>query len=96
MAPSPSDLMMPGGIPIGTAGSRPEIRELPGGVGEAQVFFDDLTDGGTDVTPPGYPGTLRKLPGGGSAGLRPASKSGPPTIDVNIPGINIDKIKFVP
>jgi hypothetical protein len=34
------------------------------------------------------------LPTGGSVGLRPASKSGPPTIDVNIPGVNIDKFKF--
>jgi hypothetical protein len=50
--------MKPGGTPIGTAGSRPEIREVPGGLGDAQDFFDELTDGGVDVTPPGYPGTL--------------------------------------
>lgn len=95
MSPPPSVLLMPGGTPIGTAGSRPEIRELPGGISEAQELFDELTDGGTDATPRGYPGKLRSLPGGGSVGLRPASKSGPPTIDVNIQGINIDKIKFV-
>ena len=42
------------------------------------------------------PGVLRDLPGGGRVGLRPASKSGPATIDVDIPGIPIDKIKFIP
>ena len=96
MPSNPLDLLMPSGIPIGTAGSRPEIRELPGRIGEAKDLFDDLTDGATDVTPPGYPGTLRRLPDGGTVGLRPASKSGPPTIDLNIPDIDIDKIKFLP
>jgi hypothetical protein len=33
--------------------------------------------------------------GGWGVGLRPVSKSGPPTIDVDIPGIPIKKIKFV-
>jgi hypothetical protein len=62
---------------------------------EAQDFFDELTEGGIDITPPGYPGRLKRLVGGGIAGLRPDSKSGPPTIDVDIPGIDIDKIKFI-
>jgi hypothetical protein len=62
---------------------------------EAQKLFDDLTAGGTDVTPPGYPGILRRLAGGGHVGLRPASKSGPPTIDIDIPGVAIDKVKFI-
>jgi hypothetical protein len=34
------------------------------------------------------------LPGGGRVGLRPVSKSGPPTIDVDILGIPIEKVKF--
>jgi hypothetical protein len=96
MPSSPSDLLKPGGTRLGTPGSRPEVREVLGGLIDAQDFFDELTDGGTDVTPPGYPGILKRLPGGGYAGLRPASKSGPPTIDVDIPGIDIDKIKFLP
>jgi len=96
MSSNPSDLLTPGDIPIGTAGSRPEIRELPGGINAAQDLFDDLTDGGVETTPPGYPGVLKSLPGGGAVGLRPASKSGPPTIDVNIPNLDIDKIKFLP
>jgi hypothetical protein len=35
------------------------------------------------------------LPGGGRVGIRAKSKSGKPTIDVDIPGIPIKKIKFV-
>jgi hypothetical protein len=86
---------MPGGSPVGTAGSNPAIRELPGGLEGAEDFFGELTNGWNDITPSNYPGTLMESPGGGVAGLRPASKSGPPTIDVNIPGIPIDKIKFL-
>jgi hypothetical protein len=95
MPRAPSDILMPGGAPVGTAGSRPEIRELPGGAGEARDLFDELTGGGTVVTQPGYPGVLKTLPGGGTVGFRPASRSGPPTIDVNIPGLDIDKLKFI-
>jgi hypothetical protein len=86
---------MPGGVPIGTTGSRPSIREVPGGQPAADDLFDDLTAGGTPANVPTYPGTMYDLPGGGRVGLRPASKSGPPTIDVDIPGIPIKKIKFV-
>jgi hypothetical protein len=90
----PGDILMPGGVPVGVPGTRPGIRELPGGMAAAQDMFDKLKAGGTPDTPPSYPGRRYKLPGGGWVGLRPASKSGPPTIDVNIPGIPIDKIKF--
>jgi hypothetical protein len=96
MPRQPADLLMPGGTPLGRPGSRAEIREVSGGSSEARDLFEELTEGGVDVTPPGYPGIRRELPGGGFVGLRPVSKSGPPTIDVDIPGIDIDKIKFVP
>jgi hypothetical protein len=33
---------------------------------------------------------------GGYVGYRPFSKSGPPTIDVNVPGQPIGEIKFTP
>jgi len=67
---------------------------------EAERIFQELTQGGRDVTPPGYPGTLIELPHGrGTIGFRPASKSGPPTIDVKAVDatghpIPITKIKF--
>lgn len=96
---------MPGGNPIGVKGTGPRasarLREVAGGRTEAERIFQELTQGGKDITPPGYPGKLIELPSGrGSIGYRPASKSGPPTIDVNAVDaagrpIPIEKIKFI-
>src|SRR5262245_38837385 len=91
---NPASILMPGGQPVGAPGTRPEIRELPGGSSAAQSMFNQLSQGGTPHTPPNYSGTGTNLPSGGWVGLRPVSKSGPPTIDVNVPGVPIDKIKF--
>ena len=93
--PSPKDLLMPKGKPIGAKGSKASIREVPGGQKAADDLFDDLTVGGKPVVVPTYPGKLVDLPGGGRVGLRPKSKSGEPTIDVDIPGIPIKKVKFI-
>jgi hypothetical protein len=89
------DILLPGGTPLGQAGSSADIRELPGGIKDAQEMFDNLTKEATPVAKPLHPGQLFRLPGGGMVGMRPISKSGPPTIDVNIPGIPIRKIKFI-
>ncbi len=88
------DILMPGGSPLGQPGSSPDIREVPGGLNEAYDMFAELTNGATPVTDSTHPNLFR-LPGGGTVGLRAVSKAGPPTIDVNIPGIPIRKIKFV-
>jgi hypothetical protein len=98
------DILMPGGKPIGVKGTGPrasaKLREVPGGQAEAERLFQELTQGGKDVTPAVYPGTLIELPNGrGTIGYRPASKSGPPTIDVKVVDaagqrIPIRKIKF--
>jgi RHS repeat-associated protein len=93
-SPDPGDILMPGGSPVGSPGGKPTIRELPGGQPAAQDLFDQLAQRGTDVTPAKYPGKMVELPGGDWVGLRPVSKSGPPTIDTNIKGIPITKIKF--
>jgi hypothetical protein len=93
--PSPNDLLMPKGKPIGAKGSKASIREIPGGQKAADDLFDDLTVGGKPVAVPTYPGKMVDLPGGGRVGLRPKSKSGEATIDVDIAGIPIKKIKFV-
>jgi len=85
---------MPKGQPIGTPGSKPSIREMRGGKKAADDLFDDLTDGAKLAKVPSYPGKMFDLPSG-RVGLRPKSKSGAPTIDVDIPGIPIKKIKFV-
>jgi hypothetical protein len=99
------DILMPGGSPIGVKASGPRasarLREVQGGLQAAEKLFKELTQGGTDVTPTTYRGTLMRLPNGrGTIGLRPASRGGPPTIDVNAldssgDPIPIDKIKFV-
>jgi hypothetical protein len=96
---------MPGGKPIGVKGTGPRasarLREVAGGQTEAERLFRELSQGGNDITPAGFPGTLIELPDGrGTSGFRPTSKSGPPTIDVNALDaaghpIPIEKIKFV-
>jgi hypothetical protein len=86
---------MPGGHPVGTKGSKATIRVVAGGQKAADDLFNDLTSGGNPVVVPTYPGNMVDLPGGGRVGLRAKSKSGGPTIDVDIPGIPIKKIKFV-
>jgi hypothetical protein len=99
------DILMPGGKPIGAKATGPRasarLREVPGGKAEADRLFKELTQGGADITPAGYPGTLIQLPNGqGTVGYRPVSKSGVPTIDVNAMDaagqpIPIEKVKFV-
>lgn len=61
-------------------------------------MFDELTLGGKDIAPPGYPGKLIELPNGSKCGLRPVSSSADksPSIDINIPGIPVKKIHFEP
>ena len=93
--PSPTDILMPNGALIGSPGSDLTIREVPGGAAAAQQMFDELSVGGKENTPPGYPGTMVELPQGTRVGLRPSSKSGPPTIDVNFPNVPIRKVKFL-
>jgi len=92
--PTPEGILMPGGSPIGSAGSRPDIRKVPGGVEEAEEMFGELSRGGT-VIPGNYPGTRVTLPSGGTVGIRTKMTNSPGTaakIDVNIPGIPITKI----
>jgi hypothetical protein len=99
------DILMPGGNPIGVKATGPRasarLREVTGGRAEAERIFQELTQGGKDITPSGYPGKLIEFPSGrGTVGYRPASKSGPPTIDVNAVDtagqpIPIEKIKFI-
>ena len=83
-------------------GETPASASLPGDENEARELFDRLTKGGTDITPPGHIGKVIRLPDGSVISYRPKSKtvprpeakSGPPTIDVNVPGLKIRKLKF--
>jgi RHS repeat-associated protein len=52
---------------------------------EMTKLFNDLSRGGKNVTPPTYKGTLVELQDGTLVGMRTASKSGGPTIDVKPP-----------
>ena len=79
---------------MGDPGMSPDIRELPGGSDAAQKLFDDLARGGTDVTPPNYPGKMVEFPDGSRVGIRPVSGSGNAAIDVNVPGVGVTKIHF--
>jgi RHS repeat-associated protein len=98
----PADVLMPGGVKVGQAGASSSIRVVTGGVTEAQTMFAELSKGGTVVTGGGYPGTLVRLNGGGTVGLRTVAtgtgvRAAPAaTIDVNITGIGIREVKFVP
>ena len=91
---SVDDLLRPGGQLIGRAGSSSRTRIVEGSLDDAQSFFTQLSRGGKVVDNPSFPGTLVRTERG-FVGLRPVSRSGPPTIDVNIPGIGIDEIKFI-
>lgn len=90
------DVLRPGGELVGKAGSSDAIRVVQGGAKEAEDTFLRLAEGGVDITPPGHKGMLVELPGGGYVGYRPVSTSGPPAIDINIPGVPVQKIHYVP
>jgi hypothetical protein len=92
--PSPEQILMPSGRPVGVAGPGRKVRIVQGDQKTAEDMFADLSFEGKLNTPPGYPGKGFDLPSGGWVGLRPTSKSGEPTIDIDIPGIPLRKIKF--
>jgi hypothetical protein len=61
---------------------------------EMTNLFNELSQGGRNVTPPRYKGTMVELPDGTLVGMRTGSKSGGPTIDVSPPkGSNLKLLK---
>lgn len=97
-ASSVADVLMPGGSALGKAGTNPAIRVVTGGLPEAQATFTQLSQGGTVVAR--TPSLTRvQLADGGFVQLRTVMSRSPntaATIDVNIPGIDITKLKFNP
>ncbi len=87
---------MPGGKPIGDQGSSSDVRRVQGGLDAARKMFDQLSNGGKDVTPTGYPGKMVEFPNGARIGFRPVSASdGSPALDIDIPAIpQVTKIHF--
>ena len=98
-ATSIGELLEPGGIPIGKAGSDPSIRELTGTLSDAQAVFAQLSTGGKIVEDTANI-TRVELPDGGFVQLRTVMSERSPntaaTIDINVPGVNITGLKFNP
>lgn len=92
---TPTDVLKPGGQNVGEPGKNSGVRILPGGQQGARELFDRLTagKGGQDITPLGRPGQVIRTPEG-TFSIRPSSKSGPPTVDVNVPGLPLRELKF--
>ena len=92
-------LLKPGGEPLGEPAPRPgsKVRRVQAGAKEAQQLFQELAQLGHDALIPTYPGRRVRIPGVGTVGYRPVSKSGEPTVDVNvsIEGVGIVKFKFM-
>lgn len=87
-----------GGEPLGQPARRgSKVRRVNGGEAEAEKLFEGLARLGHDDPIPNLPFRRVVLPGGGHAVYRPVSKSGEPTIDVNvkIEGLGNVKFKFV-
>lgn len=79
-----TSLLRPGGKLIGEEGTSAATRIMRGGRAEAERFFNELAEGANIMKHPQVEGgSLAELPGGGTIGYRPVSKSGPPTVDVH-------------
>jgi SPP1 gp7 family putative phage head morphogenesis protein len=88
------EILNPNGKPIGQPGNRSEVRIEKGGDTAAKELYEKLSTGGTPYKPKNYPGEGTKLPNGDWVGYRPSSRSGPPTVDVNVSGADFTKIHF--
>jgi RHS repeat-associated protein len=99
-ARSIDDLLRPGGLAIGTAGTDDTIRVITGGLPEAQTMFQQLSQGGSIVSQTQKLTRIEFPDGGGFVQLRTVMSQKSPntvaTIDVNIPGVDITKLKFNP
>jgi uncharacterized protein YukE len=86
------------GVLVGTRrkGSGVNVHALPDDLAHAHAYYERLRSSGVDVTPADYPagGSLTELPDGTRIGFRPASSSGPPTLDFKIPERGQFKLKF--
>ena len=93
---------MPGALKTRGYADEGMTQVLDGGADAATALFEQLARGGTEVAGSNFPGTLVRLPGGGTVGLRNVATAtgarGAPatTIDVSIAGIAIRKLKFIP
>ena len=92
-------ILKPGGTKIGVSGSSGSIRFLRGGEQEAQRTLSRLLGGGAErLSPIDAKVQVFRLQEGGLVKFRKVSstKGVAATIDIEIPGIGIDRVKFVP
>ena len=90
-------IFKPNGQWIGKTGSGSRVKELPGGLKEAERYLDILTHGGTLPyrEMEDNKGRIYELPAGaGYVTYRKTSNSGPPTIEINF-GKKAMKFKFL-
>ncbi|NGX36291.1 MAG: hypothetical protein K1000chlam1_01132 [Candidatus Anoxychlamydiales bacterium] len=79
------NIIKPNGKWLGKAGTRSYTRLFEGGTKEALEIFKNLTKEGKLINK-NYPGKMYVLQDGTKIGFRPLSKSGLPTIDLDLPG----------
>ena len=92
------ELLKPGGKLLGEPSRRgSRVRRVPEGEPEAIWLFSRLALMGEKAQLPTYRGLRVKIPDLGYVGYRAVSKSGEPTIDVNvrIEGLRGVKFKYV-
>jgi hypothetical protein len=90
-----ADVLLPGGKPVGQTSK--QMRELAGGEQAANALFNRLTAGASDVTPPNFPGVVRKRPDGATVTyLLPVKGGAPPTILVEAAKVPITELQFPP
>ncbi len=100
------DILKPEGKHVGDPGGRFGHWEWQGGQAAAERTFEALRQTARPFTPTSkhpvgrakelYQGTMYEFPSGGTIGLRRDSKSGHPTIDIEVPGLeDIKKLKFL-
>lgn len=97
-AASPESILKPGGESIGRSGTDESIRELDGDLSDAETIFRELAKDGKIVAS-NDKFTRAQLPDGGYVQLRTVMSNSPntaATIDINIQGIDITKLKFNP
>jgi RHS repeat-associated protein len=79
------NILAPGGELIGAVGPGRGVREVTGEVDDALAMFHELTEGAEVIPHRRWPGGLEAtLDDGSFVGFRPGSKSGEPTVDVNL------------
>jgi hypothetical protein len=90
-----ADVLLPGGKPVGLTSK--QMRELAGGEQAANALFNRLTAGAADVTPPNFPGVVRKRPDGTTVTyLLPVKGGAPPTILLETAKLPITELQFPP